>query len=55
MQDLAWCCSERLGTIRKWIGVAILRALELPCVPEEMQAEPLHCKSLPFVIYALCE
>ncbi|KAL4068779.1 armadillo-type protein, partial [Scleroderma yunnanense] len=40
--DLARCCSERLDTVRKWIGVAIVRALELPCVPEEMQAEPLH-------------
>ncbi|KIJ11894.1 hypothetical protein PAXINDRAFT_157123 [Paxillus involutus ATCC 200175] len=39
--DLARCCSGRVETLRKWVGVAILRALEVPCVPEEVRAEPL--------------
>ncbi|KAF9234000.1 armadillo-type protein [Melanogaster broomeanus] len=40
--DLARCCSERLDTLRKWVGVAVLRALEVSCVPEEVMAEPLN-------------
>ncbi|KIJ63493.1 hypothetical protein HYDPIDRAFT_175892 [Hydnomerulius pinastri MD-312] len=39
--DLARCCSARLDTLRKWVGVAILRSVEVPSVPEELQAEPL--------------
>lgn len=42
VQELAECCSERLGTMRTWIGVATLRSLEVQGIPEEMQAEPLN-------------
>ncbi|KAI5995298.1 armadillo-type protein [Pisolithus orientalis] len=50
--DLARCCSERLDTTRKWVGVAILRALQFPCIPEEFLAEPLHALVLR-VLYRL--
>ncbi|KAK2463021.1 hypothetical protein APHAL10511_004676 [Amanita phalloides] len=39
---LATCCSDRLGTFRKWIGIATLRSLSIKAVPEEFQAEPLN-------------
>ncbi|KAG2158689.1 armadillo-type protein [Suillus bovinus] len=39
--DLAKCCSTRLDTFRKWVGVATLRSLEIASVPEELQAEQL--------------
>ncbi|EEB98078.1 hypothetical protein MPER_02478 [Moniliophthora perniciosa FA553] len=40
-QELARCCSERLDTFRKWIGIATLRCLRPNVVPEELKAEPL--------------
>ncbi|KAG1731829.1 armadillo-type protein [Suillus paluster] len=39
--DLAKCCSARLDTFRKWVGVATLRSLEIASVPEELRAERL--------------
>ncbi|ESK85788.1 translational activator [Moniliophthora roreri MCA 2997] len=39
--ELARCCSERLDTFRKWIGIATLRCLRPNVVPEELKAEPL--------------
>ncbi|KAF9266994.1 ARM repeat-containing protein [Marasmius fiardii PR-910] len=39
--ELARCCSERLDTFRKWIGISVLRCLRPAVVPEELQAEPL--------------
>ncbi|KAH7883448.1 armadillo-type protein [Phlebopus sp. FC_14] len=50
--DLARCCSDRLDTPRKWVGIAILRSLQVPSVPEELQAEPLHSLALR-VLYRL--
>ncbi|KAI5991791.1 armadillo-type protein [Pisolithus marmoratus] len=50
--DLARCCSERLDTTRKWVGVAIFRALQFPCIPEQLLAEPLHALVLR-VLYRL--
>ncbi|KAI6101038.1 armadillo-type protein [Pisolithus croceorrhizus] len=50
--DLACCCSERLDTTRRWVGIAILRALQSPCVPQELLAEPLHALVLR-VLYRL--
>lgn len=44
LQDVSRCCSDRLGTFGKWIGVAMLRSLEINCVPEELQAEPVNRK-----------
>ncbi|PBK80431.1 hypothetical protein ARMGADRAFT_1092223 [Armillaria gallica] len=41
--ELAQCCSERLDTFRKWVGVATLRGLKGDVVPEELQAEALNC------------
>ncbi|KAJ3807969.1 armadillo-type protein [Lentinula aff. lateritia] len=38
---LAQCCSERLDTFRKWIGIATLRCLRENVVPEDLKAEPL--------------
>ncbi|KAG6915850.1 hypothetical protein DXG01_009609 [Tephrocybe rancida] len=40
--DLAKCSSERLDTIRKWVGVATLRSFKIEAVPEELQSEPLN-------------
>ncbi|KAG1831619.1 armadillo-type protein [Suillus variegatus] len=39
--DLAKCCSARLDTFHKWVGVATLRSLGIASVPEELQAEQL--------------
>ncbi|OJA10082.1 hypothetical protein AZE42_06300 [Rhizopogon vesiculosus] len=39
--DLSKCCSVRLDTLRKWIGVATLRSLGIVSVPEELRAEAL--------------
>ncbi|KAK1228592.1 translational activator of GCN4 [Marasmius sp. AFHP31] len=39
--ELAQCCSERLDTFRKWMGIAVLRCLRPNVIPEELQAEPL--------------
>lgn len=41
---MAKCCSERLDTFRKWLGVATLRSLRIDAVPEELQAESLHSR-----------
>lgn len=38
---LTQCCSERLEGLRRWVGVAVLRALEVACVPEAQAAERL--------------
>ncbi|KAE9398973.1 ARM repeat-containing protein [Gymnopus androsaceus JB14] len=40
--DLAYCCSERLDTFRKWMGIATLRCLRANVVPEDLKAEPLN-------------
>ena len=45
LQEVSRCCSDRLDTFGKWIGVATLRSLEIGGVPEEMQAEPVNRKS----------
>ncbi|KAI6029055.1 armadillo-type protein [Pisolithus microcarpus] len=50
--DLACYCSERLDVTRKWVGIAILRALQSPCVPDEYLAEPVHALVLR-VLYRL--
>ena len=42
---LTRCCSERLEGLRRWVGVAVLRALEVGCVPEAQAAEGLDCAS----------
>ena len=42
---LTRCCSERLEGLRRWVGVAVLRALEVGCIPEAQAAESLHCLS----------
>ncbi|KIK38679.1 hypothetical protein CY34DRAFT_809070, partial [Suillus luteus UH-Slu-Lm8-n1] len=39
--DLAKCCSTRLDSFQKWVGVATLRSLGITSVPEELQAEQL--------------
>ncbi|KAG7093730.1 hypothetical protein E1B28_007382 [Marasmius oreades] len=39
--ELAKCCSERLDTFRKWIGISVLRCLRPNVIPEELRAEPL--------------
>lgn len=38
------CCSDRLDTFGKWIGIATLRSLGIGAVPEELQAEPVNRK-----------
>ncbi|KAF9496394.1 ARM repeat-containing protein [Pleurotus eryngii] len=38
--SLAKCCSDRLGVTKEWVGIATLRALDIPAVPEDLQAEP---------------
>lgn len=43
---LTRCCSERLEGLRRWVGVAVLRALEVGCVPEAQAAEALDCASV---------
>jgi hypothetical protein len=43
--SLTRCCSERLESLRRWVGVAVLRALEVGCVPEAQAAEELNCTS----------
>ncbi|RDB20660.1 eIF-2-alpha kinase activator gcn1 [Hypsizygus marmoreus] len=40
--ELAKCSSERLDTLRSWVGVATLRSLKVDAVPEALQAEPLN-------------
>ena len=43
--SLTRCCSERLESLRRWVSVAVLRALEVGCVPEAQAAEELNCTS----------
>ncbi|TFK45118.1 armadillo-type protein [Crucibulum laeve] len=43
--DLSKCCSERVDTYRKWIGIATLRCLKVESIPEELQTEGLNRKS----------
>ncbi|KAG1774599.1 armadillo-type protein [Suillus placidus] len=50
--DLAKCCSARLDTFHKWVGVATLRSLGIASVPEELQAEQL-CSLVLRVLYRL--
>ncbi|KAI8978208.1 ARM repeat-containing protein [Trametes punicea] len=38
---LSECCSERLDSYRKWVGVATLRSFEMSGVPEDFTLEPL--------------
>ncbi|CDO72622.1 hypothetical protein BN946_scf184985.g41 [Trametes cinnabarina] len=37
---LSECCSERLDTYRKWVGIATLRSFEMPGIPEDFTLEP---------------
>ncbi|KAI0710312.1 ARM repeat-containing protein [Cerioporus squamosus] len=39
---LSECCSERLDTYRKWVGVATLRSFEMTGIPEDFTIEPLN-------------
>ncbi|EIN06629.1 ARM repeat-containing protein [Punctularia strigosozonata HHB-11173 SS5] len=39
--ELAQCCSHRLDSVSRWIGVATLRLHEVKGVPEDYQIEPL--------------
>lgn len=41
-QRLAECCSSRIGSFNKWIGIATLRSLGVPAIPDELQAEPIN-------------
>ena len=52
--SLTRCCSERLEGLRRWVGVAVVRALEVGCVPETQAAEPLHCPSPLFLLLVVC-
>ena len=45
--SLTRCLSERLEGLRRWVGVAVLRALEVGCIPEEQAAEALGCAYIP--------
>ena len=45
--SLTRCLSERLEGLRRWVGVAVLRALEVGCIPEEQAAEALGCAYVP--------
>jgi hypothetical protein len=44
LQEVSRCCSDRLDTFSKWVGVATLRSLEIGAVPDELQAEPVDRK-----------
>ncbi|KAI0764358.1 ARM repeat-containing protein [Trametes elegans] len=39
---LSECCSERLDTYRKWVGVATLRSFDMDGIPEDFTFEPLN-------------
>ena len=41
-QMLSDCCSDRLESYRKWVGVATLRSFELDGIPEDFTMEPLN-------------
>jgi hypothetical protein len=45
-QELTNYIAERLGSLRQWIAIAILRSLNAVVVPEELRAEPLNRKSI---------
>ncbi|KAF8161530.1 armadillo-type protein [Crassisporium funariophilum] len=40
--ELSKSTSDRLDTIRRWIGIATLRCLKIGSVPAELQEEPLN-------------
>lgn len=44
IQRLSECCSDRLETYRKWVGVATLRSFDMAGVPEDLTIEPLNCE-----------
>ena len=46
---LSECCSDRLDTYRKWVGVATLRSYEMDGIPEDFTIEPLNCESHPLL------
>jgi len=49
-QDLSNVASDRLGAMRKMLGIAVLRCHNVPAVPEEFQLEELNGTCLrPFV------
>ncbi|KAI0628364.1 ARM repeat-containing protein [Trametes polyzona] len=39
---LSECCSERLESYRRWVGVATLRSFEMAGIPEDFTLEPLN-------------
>ncbi|GLB43526.1 putative ARM repeat-containing protein [Lyophyllum shimeji] len=39
--ELAQLTSDRLDTLRSWVGIASLRSLKIEAVPEELRSEPL--------------
>ncbi|KAI0644913.1 ARM repeat-containing protein [Trametes meyenii] len=39
---LSECCSERLDTYRKWVGVATLRSFDVTGIPDDFTLEPLN-------------
>ena len=51
---LSECCSDRLDSYRKWVGVATLRSFEMEGIPEDFTIEPLNCKWLIVVIGSRC-
>lgn len=54
LQEVSRCCSDRLDSFGKWIGVAVLRSLEICGVPEELQAEPVNRKAFFAFITSQC-
>lgn len=54
LQEVSGCCSDRLDTFGKWIGIATLRSLEMGDVPEELQAEPVNRKVLFTFVTSQC-
>ena len=51
---LSECCSDRLDSYRKWVGVATLRSFEMEGIPEDFTIEPLNCRRLIVVIGCCC-
>ncbi|KAI0657693.1 ARM repeat-containing protein [Cubamyces menziesii] len=39
---LSECCSERLDSYRKWVGVATLRSFDMAGIPDDFTLEPLN-------------
>ncbi len=42
VKDIGRHTSERLQSLRMWVGVATIRSLNADIVPEELMAEPLN-------------